>query len=267
MALETAVFRRLPVRGGGRIVVSRLKRRAARETVLADGPFGIRIEVDPADPVELNVYLWGTYAPEVEAALGRLLVPGSKVIDLGAGTGVMSALMGRLCRPGRVLAVERSGELADRIRRQAALNRAQVEAVTGDPAALDLLVGDRAEWHAVDLIRILVGGTEAAALRGARQLLAAARPALVFDWCPESWSEVGETAASTADLLGELDYALYAPVMRERRRWSVGPAELSGFTRVLLSEFESGSLPGANVVALPVGSAGATLAERLLGVE
>ncbi len=240
-----------------------LRRRAARSPVVAAGPFGTRIAVDPRYAEELSVYLWGTVAPEVEAAIERLLGPGSTAIDVGAGTGVVSAMMGVRCAPGRVFAVARSDDGGERIRRQAELNRVCVEVLADDPTRLDDVLLSRL-GTGVDLVRVLAGGSEARVLRGARALIDAARPALVFDWCPDSWGEAGETPAAAAELLAELGYELYAPVIRRPPRWSVGPIAFSQFAPVALAALRSGSLPGGNVVAVPAGSAGESARRRLL---
>lgn len=266
MTLATAAWRRFPVRGPGRIVIPQLERRAARETIVAEGPFDTRLAVDPHNGPELSVYLWGLYAPEVEAAIGRLLEPGSRAIDAGASTGVITIMMGVLCRPGRVYAVERSADGCERIRRQAKLNSAEVEVVIGDPTRLDELIGELVVGDGVDLIRILVGGAEAEVLRGARSLIAAARPALIFDWCPESWSAIGEPPAPTAELLASLDYELFAPVIRPRPGWALGPPAFERFVPASLAELRAGTMPGANVVALPRGPAGESARRRLLAV-
>jgi hypothetical protein len=264
MTIETAVWRRFPVRGGGRFVIPGLKARAAVSGVVARGPFGTRIAVDPRHPEELSVYLWGTVAPEVEVAFERLLGSGSTAIDVGAGPGVVSAMMGVCCAPGRVFAVEPSAALGERIRRQAELNGVAVEVVSGDPMRLDELLLDRVGAGA-DLVRVLAGGAEARVLRGARSLLGHARPALVFDWCAETWRAEGETPDAAADLLEELEYELYLAVIRRPPRWSVAPISFSRFEPAAVVALRSGTLPGGNVVAIPAGPAGDAARRRLLG--
>lgn len=255
------------MRGGGRVVMSALARRAARGTVVAEGPFATRIEVDPRDPVALSVYLWGTYAPEAEAAIGRLLAPGSTAVDAGAGAGVTTVLMAARCRPGRVVAVEPSTANRAAIGRQAERNglSAEVEIIGGDPTRLDeLLTAAGLPDGRLDLVRIVVGGTEPAVLRGARSLLATTRPALLFDWCPESWRALGETPAGAADLLAELDYELFAPVLTVARRWwSAGPPRFERFAPVPLAALRDGKLPALNVVAIAAGPHGAGPRARL----
>jgi hypothetical protein len=231
-------------------VIPRVRARAARTDVIAAGPFGTRIAVDPNNEPELAVYLWGAYQPEVEAALARLLRAGSTSIDIGAGTGVMSAVMAVLSRPGRVIAVEPTPGAAEAIARQAALNGVAIETVAVDPTRLDEQLPDLA-GDGVDVVRILVRGLEADVLRGAAGLLDAARPALIFDWCPDNWGAVGEPPAPTAELLGRLGYELFAPVQQQRPGWWIGPTRLERFEPVSLDQLASGSLPGANMVALP----------------
>jgi hypothetical protein len=266
MSLETAVWRRFPVRGGGRVVIPALERRAARATVVAQGPFGTRIEVDPRDEVGLAVYLWGTYAPEAEAAIGRLLQAGATALDAGAGTGVSTVLMAARCRPGRVLAVESSAANRASIGRQAERNglSAEVEIVGGDPTRLDELISPGGlPGGRLALVRIVVGGTEPAVLRGARGLLARTRPPLLFDWCPESWSAVGETPAGAAAVLDEFDYELFAPVLAVAPRWSAGPPRFERFSPVPLAALRDGKLPTLNLVAIAAGAHGAGARARL----
>jgi hypothetical protein len=252
MPIETAVWRRFPVRGPGRFVIPRARARAARTDVIADGPFGARIAVESNHDPELSVYLWGTYQPEVEGALARLLTPGATSVDIGAGTGVISAVMAVLSRPGRVIAVEPAPGAAERIARQAALNGVTIEVLTSDPTRLDEQLPELGR-EGVDVVRILVGGREPEVLRGARGMLEAARPALIFDWCPEGWRDAGEAPGATAELLEQLGYRLFAPVLQHRPAWSVGPIRLERFEPAALDAFATGSLPGANVVAIPSG--------------
>lgn len=68
------LWRAVPVRGPGTLFVSSLRRRARRQQVTAAGPLGVKYLVDPSNPPEVSIYLWGTYEPEVVAAMQRVLL-------------------------------------------------------------------------------------------------------------------------------------------------------------------------------------------------
>jgi hypothetical protein len=107
----------------------------------------------------------------------------------------------------------------------------------------------------VQLIRIAGGSGEPAILRGARGLLEASRPALVFDWCADSWSALGEHPAATAELLAGLDYTVFTPVLRREAAWSVRPPAFERFEPASLDALAARTGPGSYVVALPATAA------------
>jgi FkbM family methyltransferase len=70
---------------------------------------GIRLRCRLPDVLQLYVYLFGTWEPDLTAFLRRRLRPGDTFVDIGANVGYDSALAGRLVGPhGTVVAIEPS---------------------------------------------------------------------------------------------------------------------------------------------------------------
>jgi precorrin-6Y C5,15-methyltransferase (decarboxylating) len=128
---------------------------------------------------------------EVRAvALGKLALPSRGVLwDLGAGSGSIAVECARMAPGLRVVAVERDGEQADRVRRNAARHRVGVEVVEGE--APEILAGLE------DPDRVFVGGGGPAVLDEAwRRLRPEGRVVATY-------AVVGRALAA-ADLLGNL---------------------------------------------------------------
>jgi FkbM family methyltransferase len=290
VGLDIRLWRTLPVRGPGRVILRRLARRVAREQVCALGPAGVGLDIDPRNPPEVSVYLWGTYEPEVVFALERLAGPTDTTVDIGANCGVLSALMARLSPKGRVLAIDPSAAACERVRQQLRLNdaeativnvalgerRADEQFLAGNVGIGVLPRADRAfttgevvdtvvvpldavvDEHAPDgvaLIKIDTDGSEPSVLRGAVKTLRRDRPSLVFEFCPDGLRRRGESAGTLADELERCDYQLYAPVFRKRAAWWAGPAPVERYKPVTFESLRTGALPEGNMVALPAGAA------------
>ena len=70
---------------------------------------GIRFRCRLPDTVQMYVYLFGTWEPDLAAFLRRRLRPGDTFVDVGANVGCVSALASRLVGPrGAVVAIEPS---------------------------------------------------------------------------------------------------------------------------------------------------------------
>lgn len=114
-----------------------------------------------------------------------------RVLDLGAGSGVLSILAAR-AGAGRVVAVEIDEFAAAEIRRNGSLN--------GSPA-IEVVVGDAAVMAGLgrfDLIVANIGAREASALRPVCQELAAPGATLILSGLTE-WSAPEVAAGYTAD--------------------------------------------------------------------
>lgn len=70
---------------------------------------GIRMRCRLPDAIQMYVYLFGTWEPDLAAFLRRRLRPGDTFVDVGANIGCVSALASRLVGPrGTVVAIEPS---------------------------------------------------------------------------------------------------------------------------------------------------------------
>jgi FkbM family methyltransferase len=68
---------------------------------------GIRLRCRLPDLIQMYVYLFGAWEPDVAAFLRHRLRPGDTFVDVGANIGCMTALAGRLVGPrGTVVAIE-----------------------------------------------------------------------------------------------------------------------------------------------------------------
>ena len=277
-----ALWRRWPVRGPGRLVSATLRWHARKERLVAAGPGGIRILIDPMNPPETSIYLWGTYEPEVVAALERLLGTEGIAVDVGANCGVLTVYMASRLTAGRVVAVDPSDPACARVRAQAVLNglnnvEVQVCALghsgsrsTYSPGRIgigalpaedaDLTTGERSEVPVrtlddvladagtgrVELIKVDTDGAEVDVLLGAERLLRSDSPSLIFEVFVEGLARRGATVAQLGELLIRHEYDLFAPVLRNRPRWLAGPSKLEGFVAI----GPEGLTAGGNFVAV-----------------
>lgn len=260
-------WRHVPVRGGGRLLGPLvLDRQPPPETTTAWD--GAKLAVSFQNPPEVSIWLWGTYEPDVIAALDRLVTPGAVTIDVGANCGVISTRMRTLAGPtGRVVAIDPSEVATARVAEQAALNGwTNVETVNvglgdaeGTATFLQAAIGigalpeaDAEFGQAVEVavqlrrlddvvaerdlhptvIKIDTDGGELDILRGAERTLAADRPALVFELCLDGLERRGRSPEDLESLLHDAGYELWAAVPKPRPSWLVGPPTIAGFRPV-----------------------------------
>lgn len=184
-------------------------------------------------------YESGEWEPHVERELRALLRPGDVALDVGANLGYFSAVMAQAVgRTGRVVACEPVPETYERLTLCRVLNRfeqltplrlalgaengelelawdprlagnasayprpdgGRPHRVTAPLRTLDSLVG-AGEVPVPRVIKIDVEGHELAVFQGARETLAAARPALVFELNEPMSRQAGWTAGELAALL------------------------------------------------------------------
>lgn len=301
MRLDVALWRALPVRGPGRLIAANLKRRTRRGQVTAIGPRGIRVLVDPRNPPEVSVYMWGTYEPEVLSALERVLRPGCTAVDVGANCGVLSVFMRRLAgAAGRVVAVDPSPAAGERLREQAAANgmadicviqaalgsgasretfragrvgigmlpKVDAQFTTGDSLDIQVLTLDdivtELDFPPVGVIKIDTDGSELAVLAGARELLQRERPVLVFEVFGDGMRRRGVEPAALADLLEAYEYDLFVAESKSAAVWHVGPRTTMGFRAAPLNDLARGEIDQQNVVAISRLEDGAAAREALL---
>lgn len=286
---EVRLWRRVPVRGAGKLVVSLLGRRATRGAVHALGPGGCELHVDRINPPELSVYLWGTYEPEVVWALEALSGSGGMAVDVGANCGVLTMTMSHLGY-APVIAIDPSEKACSRIAKQAQGSHRDVrafrlglgassgslrfysgttglgvlpgvdteyttaESTTVEVARLDKVLSDRGIQNRVRVIKIDSDGSEAEILTGASETVDRWRPALIFELFIAGMRRRGSAPERLVEFLRLHDYELFAPEFRKHARWRVDPPRCRCFIPIALEDLLTGRYDEMNLVALPVGS-------------
>lgn len=108
---------------------------------------GIRLRCALPDIIQLYLYLFGTWEPDLTAFMRRRLRPGDTFIDVGANVGYMSAVASRLVGPeGVVIAIEPAPTTIAALQETVALNdltniRLIAAAVSDREGELPLFVG------------------------------------------------------------------------------------------------------------------------------
>jgi len=203
---------------------------------------GLRMQVDPLDPIGRAIYLYGCYDYPLTQLIRALIRPGMVFFDIGANTGFVSLVASTKCE--RVFAFEPLPSNLRRIRRNLEINKLQnvtvVDRAVGDReatatlyvpdsqntglASLKKMAGARSievpvvtldgfareqQGSRVDLIKIDIEGTEVMAFEGARELLSRPHaPEVIFEAHP------GSEAAHWLEAVG---YTIYE--FKLQREW------------------------------------------------
>lgn len=212
------IYRHIPIGGAARRKLRALLMasfvRSKRVFIMDWHEF--RLEIDPAQSIDMRLYMTGEYEPETQAVISQLAPLGATVIDIGANIGLLSLWAAKCVGPaGRVISVEPSQWACARIRRNAELsgieNMEVITAAASDrscEADLDVINGYRiddidtrkvervrhvtvdeivAERNITDiaLMKVDTDGFKIVVLRGAEKTLATMRPAIVFEYGPD----------------------------------------------------------------------------------
>ncbi len=103
--------------------------------VEAGGLKGARLELDLHSEKD---YWLGTYEPDLQDAIRRLIVPGSVAYDVGANIGYISLLLARQVGPqGKVIAIEALPANVERLKRNLELNAFAANVRTVQAAVVD----------------------------------------------------------------------------------------------------------------------------------
>lgn len=184
------------------------------------------------------------YEPEL-LAVGRLIVPGSVVLDIGGSFGIFALFMAHFTgRNGKVHSFEPGRFSFEQITANVALNgledritvhraaasdqtatlqlshigdapvtfsvgRVQGAAAEEVPAARVAEAIPAADVQRVSFIKIDVEGYEIAALEGARPILEARHPAIMFEVSSDALARQGQTAADIFAYLGNYGYRFW----------------------------------------------------------
>ena len=238
--------------------------------------YGFRFLIDPSDrQVSLSLLLHGTYEPEETTLFERTLCPGMVVVDAGANLGVYTLLAARAVGPtGRVVAFEPDPAtfqlLSENVSRNHLSNvdlrneglaeesgTMSLYRVPGHPALASLSrsnarssavrvdvpvatldeVLEELGIERVDVMKLDTQGAEIDILRGARETIERARPAMFVEYWPAGLSGMGH---DPEDLLAQFEGWSYelslvtAPDERIERADVVRLSEESGGVDLLL---------------------------------
>ena len=126
--LVRGYLRYFPVKAGKAFVWTRIA-----EPYLAWQPhpfrartrFGFSLDGDSRDLIQQWIYYFGVWEPSLTAWIRHRLEPGDTFVDVGANIGYFALLAARTVGPsGRVVAIEASPAIAERLRQNVAKNHA-----------------------------------------------------------------------------------------------------------------------------------------------
>jgi FkbM family methyltransferase len=220
---------RLPVRAQVRLM-NRSYLRVQRNPGLAERVLttraGDRFQADLGSYQEWHRWVYGSLEDQMAQLFSRLVQPGSRCVVAGAGIGLHAVRLARLTGPtGEVIAVEPDPELARRAARNIALNDlaniriipAAASDASGRPAVADLagslppvpsVTIDDTCPGPVALLEIAAAGRPATVVAGAAATIERDRPALVFDYAPESRAEQFQRPFGRLAAVGYLLYRI-----------------------------------------------------------
>ena len=216
-------------RTGVDVLTRRTAPAGVRTVVVPTGPLqGHRLVLDFGHEGERAIWL-NTYEPWVQRTLVEVIAPGHLVFDVGAYIGTYALLIRRLAQGSRVIALEPDPRNRSRLQENLALNGADDVVVLPDGVGAEegmvsftsagmhghIGEGDERvrtttldalarEYGTPDLVLMDIQGAEAAALRGARELLQARRTT----WLVELHGDEGRVAAAALEDAG---YSLETP--------------------------------------------------------
>jgi FkbM family methyltransferase len=264
---ESRAWRKQPLRTAWRLAAYRLKKSLPLRKPSAQPYDGgrSRILVDPKTHLGYVLALYGQWDPDV-ALVGRLLSAGDLFLDGGAHVGLFTLVAASRVGPtGGVLAFEPAEPTRRLLAGNVALNRfewveVRAEALGDEEGAREFVEFTGAAWgHSsfappsgldagnrtrvavttldrvtaaldrarVRLVKLDVEGAEGAALRGARELLAAARPDLLIEVEPEHLERQGTSAAELERLLEPYGYALYQAAWNDADGVTLSPTTMA----------------------------------------
>jgi FkbM family methyltransferase len=223
---------RLPMRAQARLLnrsYQRMQRRTGRTDLVLTTGAGDLFQADLGSFQEWHRWVYGSLEDQV-ALFSRLIQPGNRCVDVGAGIGLHTVRLAKLTGSGGdVMAVEPDPEKARRAARNIALNgltnvrviqaaasdaaRTAVADPEGPTEHTSAITIDEACPSPVALIRIDAGGREAAVVAGAGETIERDHPAIVLEHVPEL---ITDDAECSFGRLVDAGYLLYRISSRRR---------------------------------------------------
>jgi FkbM family methyltransferase len=224
---------------------------------------GFVLETDPLDGLGARLRTQGLTEPETREFFKELLRPGMVVLDIGAYLGQFSLVASRVMNgTGRILCLEPTPAVFEQLKRniernhcinvepihaavsdhegeatfyvhvgsndQSSLHAAAVEEQVSYRVPLttvDALV-ERAQLHALNLMKIDVEGHEISVLRGAENTIRRLRPAIVVE-ISRHQRTVGYSGADIKAFLGERNYNSFRLQANGRIPYQPTPDEIN----------------------------------------
>jgi len=90
---------------------------------------GVKFEVDPAEGIELSMFLFGKFQSHITKNRFLSLDPGGVVVDIGANVGLMCLQFARMVPQGRVYAFEPTHYALEKLKRNISLNPSMADRV------------------------------------------------------------------------------------------------------------------------------------------
>jgi FkbM family methyltransferase len=217
---------RLPVRAQARLMnrsYVRMQRSVGRAERVLTTSAGDLFLADLDSFQEWHRWVYGSLEDQVAQLFSSLVQPGGRCLVVGAGIGLHAIRLAKLTGPaGEVIVVEPDPEMAQRAARNIALNilgnariipaaasdasGAAVADPAGSPPQVPSIAIDQVLRDPVALIDIDAGGSTGAVVAGAAATIERDRPAVVFEYVPESQAA---HAGCPFGRLAELGYLLY----------------------------------------------------------
>jgi len=245
--LAPILGQRVPLRGPARMLFSSYARtfyQPQESVTRVTTAVGDTFDADLSSTLEWQLWAFGSYEKHFAELFSYLVRPGDRCVDVGANVGVHTVRLARLVgQNGEVIAIEPDPEVARRIHRNIAINgltnvriisaaaservgetrlyrpsprdtnRARASLMhhpylTGVTTTVPAVtVDDVCAGQPVALIKIDVGGHEAAVVRGAADTIAGNAPAIVFEYAPELLDDV--VAQTPFGWLAERGYEIF----------------------------------------------------------
>lgn len=205
------------------------------------GDFRMRLYLDQV--IDSQIYYTGSFDPDAERTIHRLVKEDDVVFDVGANVGYLTLhLAKQVCRQGRVFAFEPIDETFGRLTTNIALNdlpqvmpiQAGVSDTTLEQVSVTINNSYRLDGQGktreqrirfttiddfvqsqglnrLDFVKIDTDGMEVRVLQGGQQSLKRFVPSILTECGPGDLRKAGSTADTLIDMLDALGYQFYSP--------------------------------------------------------
>jgi FkbM family methyltransferase len=237
----------VPVFGTLLVILRVASRLGLRFSHIAPAPRGLRFECHPPDLVQMYIWLFGLWEPDLTSVVLRRLREGGGFIDVGANIGYFSCLASRVVgAQGTVVSIEASPEVFGQLARSVEANGCSIrllnKAASDRPGTLDVYAGPShnigltttvqgrgfarqatveaqplddmltdAELRGTTLVKIDVEGGEVSVLAGMRRLATqgARNLEILVEVSPLWWNDASTTPRQVLQPLLDAGFHVY----------------------------------------------------------